>query len=101
MLPGVSATFVSIALSPVLAGLVTLAAFGQSVLSEPSETAFHVCELSFSSVNDDGPIRLRYFLKMCVVPAPSRRTTGMIEDAELQPAPDSESPSSVIWVHFV
>src|ERR1700742_4581763 len=102
MLLGVEATAASIAVSPVAVGVVTFASFGQSVFSVPSETSFQVLLTSFWSRNVAPLIRLRYFLKMCVVPAPSLRTIGVIVDSGLQPAPDSVLPSTpVSWLHFV
>jgi phosphate transport system substrate-binding protein len=38
---------------------------------------------------------------MCVVPDWSLRTIGVIDASALQPAPESASPSSLIWLHFV
>src|ERR1700742_3406584 len=104
MLLAVLATSSISAPPPVAAGLVTAAAFGQVVFSVPSETSVHVLFCSFgASVRNVVPlIRLRYFLKMCVVPDWSLRATGMIVDSGLQPAPDSALPSTpVSWLHFV
>ena len=82
-----------------MVGLTTPAAAGQSVFNVPSEVLSHVWLPDFSSVKLASLIRLKYFLKMCVVPAPSRRTTGMIGLA--QPLPVNVSPSSVIWFQFL
>src|ERR1700677_47276 len=101
MVPGVLATFETSALSPVLAGLTTLiAAFGHTVLPKPSASSPHVAVVADSVSNDVLLIRSRYFLRMCVEPAESRRTTRVIVSL-LQLDGVSVSPLSVISPHVV
>src|ERR1700760_2047821 len=104
MLLAVLATSSISAPPPVAVGLVTLAFCGQVVFSAPSDTSVHVllCSFGASVVNVVPLIRLRYFLKMCVVPDWSLRAIGEIVVSGLHPAPDSALPSTPSsWLHFV
>src|ERR1700682_4661520 len=123
MLLGVPETVSMTPPLPVLAPRTTaLVPFGQRWFSQPTATWPHVL---LSAGNDflhgSSPLTMpnasaskatsssfvfslasaRNSLKMCVVPDLSRRTTRLISSAGLHPVPETESPFSVISLHFV